>query len=412
MSGPISGTGISLITNCMTKNIRALAVFLVPGQFSRMEIHGQDAGPAWVKRSVACTAAKGDMIMLSIIAVMIGLFFATNIGGSGAAASMGIAYGSGAVKKGLALLLCSLAVFLGAWFGGGEVVKTIGSGIVPTSTFTVPIALIVLTSAALALFLANIFGIPLSTSEVAVGAVVGAGIVYQSVYVENLLWIMLFWLLTPLTAFLIAIAASYLIKSRLVRRLVSIPKAVPVLTLLVVLMGLFEAFSAGMNNVANAVGPLVGAGILSKNNGIFWGGLFVAIGVMLLGQRVLETNGKKITALKLEEGCVISGTGASIVTIASIFGIPVPLTQITTSSIIGIGFAKHGKSVLKKDIVIQLLTVWLVSPVLSMVLSYLFIQLVIEHNGYPVVAMTGVLISVFGVLSLIKRTKHVKEELF
>ncbi|MBL4953012.1 anion permease [Neobacillus sp. YIM B02564] len=350
--------------------------------------------------------------MLSIIAVMIGLFFATNIGGSGAAASMGIAYGSGAVKKGLALLLCSLAVFLGAWFGGGEVVKTIGSGIVPTSTFTVPIALIVLTSAALALFLANIFGIPLSTSEVAVGAVVGAGIVYQSVYVENLLWIMLFWLLTPLTAFLIAIAASYLIKSRLVRRLVSIPKAVPVLTLLVVLMGLFEAFSAGMNNVANAVGPLVGAGILSKNNGIFWGGLFVAIGVMLLGQRVLETNGKKITALKLEEGCVISGTGASIVTIASIFGIPVPLTQITTSSIIGIGFAKHGKSVLKKDIVIQLLTVWLVSPVLSMVLSYLFIQLVIEHNGYPVVAMTGVLISVFGVLSLIKRTKHVKEELF
>jgi sulfate permease len=89
--------------------------------------------------------------------------------------------------------------------------------------------------------------------------------------------------------------------------------------------------------------------------------------------------------------------------IASVFGIPVPLTQITTSSIIGIGFAKHGKAVLKKDIVKQLLAVWIVSPVLAMVLSYTFIQLVIEQNVYPIIAMMGVLISVFGVKFLMKR---------
>lgn len=350
--------------------------------------------------------------MLLILAIIIGLFFAMNIGGSGAAASMGIAYGSGVVKKGLALILCSIAVFLGAWLGGGEVVKTIGSGIVPSSTFTVPIALIVLASAALSLFLANIFGIPLSTSEVAVGAVVGAGIVYKSIYVGSLLWITLFWLLTPLMAFIIAIAASYFLKSPVLQRLILTRRAAPILSLLVVFMGLFEAFSAGMNNVANAMGPLVGAGILSEEYGVFWGGLFVSIGVLILGRRVLETNGKKITTLKLEEGCVISGTGASIVTVASMFGIPVPLTQITTSSIIGIGFAKHGKAVLKKDIVIQLLTVWLVSPFLSMVLSYTMIQMVIERNFYPIIAMAGVLISVFGVLFLMKRPKQPKEELF
>lgn len=343
--------------------------------------------------------------MLTIIAITIGLFFAINIGGSGAAASMGIAYGSGVVKKRLALVLCGIAVFLGAWLGGGEVVKTIGSGIVPSSTFTVPIALIVLASAALSLFLANIFGIPLSTSEVAVGAVVGAGIVYQSVFVSSLVWIMIFWLLTPFAAFIIAILASFLLKNKHLTRWMKAPKAVPFLSILVVFMGLFEAFSAGMNNVANAVGPLVGANILSTEKGILWGGIFVALGALILGHRVLETNGKKITTLKLEEGCVISGTGATIVTIASVFGIPVPLTQITTSSIIGIGFAKHGKSVLKKDIVVQLLTVWIVSPVLSMVLTYTLIQLIIEHNFYPIVAMVGVLISVFGVMSLMKRPK-------
>jgi sulfate permease len=331
------------------------------------------------------------------------LFFAVNIGASGAAASMGIAYGAGVVKKRLALILCAITVFLGAWLGGGEVVKTIGSGIVPNSTFTIEIALIVLAAAAMSLFLANLFGIPLSTSEVAVGAVVGVGIVYQSLFLEKLLWIMMFWLLAPLVAFFIAILASYLLKTKWIKTWIKMPKAVPILSVLVLIMGLFESFAAGMNNVANAVGPLVGAEIVSTGNGVLWGGLFVALGAVVLGHRVLETNGKKITTLKLEEGCIISGTGASIVTVASIFGIPIPLTQITTSSIIGMGFAQQGKAVLKKDVVVQLLTVWVVSPVLSMVLSYTLIQLLIESNIYPVIAMAGVLISVFGVLFLMKR---------
>ncbi|WP_436376708.1 anion permease [Cytobacillus sp. BC1816] len=342
--------------------------------------------------------------MLTIIAVTVGLFFAMNIGASGAAASMGIAYGSGVLKNRiLALVLCGLAVFFGAWLGGGEVVKTMGSGIVPKETFTVAIALIVIASAALSLFLANVFGIPLSTSEVTVGSVVGAGIVYQSVFAGKLIWIVMFWLITPFAAFLIAIAAAAFLKRNFIQNLIKKPKAAPILAILVIFMGVFEAFSAGMNNVANAVGPLVGAGIMSTGSGIFWGGLFVALGAILLGKNVLETNGKKITKIRLEEGCVISGTGAGIVTIASVFGIPVPLTQITTSSIIGIGFVKQGRSVFKKDIVVQLLVVWVVSPVLSMVLSYTLIQLLIEQNVYPVIAMAGVLISVFGVKFLMNQ---------
>lgn len=344
--------------------------------------------------------------MLTIIAIAIGLFFAMNIGASGAAASMGIPYGSGVVTKRVSLLLCSIAVFLGAWLGGGEVVKTIGSGIVPSDIFTVPIALIVIASSALSLFIANILGIPLSTSEVAVGSVVGAGMVYQSVFLGKLVWIMSFWLLTPVAAFMIGILASLLLRNKRLKSWMEAPKSIPVLSVLVMFMGIFEAFSAGMNNVANAVGPLVGANILSTENGILWGGLFVSIGVLLLGHRVLETNGKKITDIRLEEGCIISGTGAGIVTAASIFGIPVPLVQITTASIIGIGFAKHGKDVLKKSIVVQMLTVWIVSPVLSMILAYTFIQLLIEHNVYPIIAMAGALISVLGVWSLIKRKGH------
>jgi sulfate permease len=41
-----------------------------------------------------------------------------------------------------------------------------------------------------------------------------------------------------------------------------------------------------------------------------------------------------------------------------------------------------------------------------MVLSYTLIQMLIEHNFYPIVAMAGVLISVFGVSSLMKRSNQ------
>ncbi len=337
---------------------------------------------------------------MSISAILIGPFFALNIGASGAAASMGIAYGSGVVKRRMALLLCAFAVFLGAYFGGGEVVKTLGNGIIPSETFTIAISIIVLFSAALSLFLANILGIPLSTSEVVVGSIIGAGLVYQTIFLEKIAWIILFWFLTPFLAFLLAIIGQLVLKVKPFQGLLRTQVAVKILPLLLIVTGMFEAFSAGMNNVANAVGPLVGAGVMSIESGILLGGLFVAFGALFLGAKVLETNGKRITSIRLEDGCLISGTGASIVTIASIYGIPVPLTQITTSSIIGIGFVKEGLSVLKKQVVMQLFTVWIVSPLISMVLSYTLIQILIEHNFYPIVVVIGVLISVFGVVFL------------
>lgn len=125
--------------------------------------------------------------MTIIVAFIIAFFFAMNIGGSGAAASMGLAYGAGAIQnKRKALFLCGICVFLGAVIGGGEVVKTIGSGIVPQQVFTVKIVIIVLFAATFTLFIANVLGIPLSTSEVTVGSLVGVGIAFQSLYVTAL----------------------------------------------------------------------------------------------------------------------------------------------------------------------------------------------------------------------------------
>lgn len=343
-------------------------------------------------------------MILTYIAGIVALFLAMNIGASGAAASISIAYGSGAIatrKK--ALWLCGIAIFLGAVIGGSEVADTIGSGIIPQNLLTAKVVLIILSSAALSLFLANLLGIPLSTSEITVGSIVGVGIAQQALYVKNILVIAAFWVIVPVVAFTIAFLMGKLIaivnqKYPKLRE----QKVQKILAVFVVIVGFFEAFSAGMNNVANAIGPLVGAQLISMNTGTLLGGFFIAIGAILLGGNVLQTNAKKITRFSLLEGGTISGTGALLVITASIFGLPVPLTQVTSTAIMGIGAAKKGKNTVNKQVISKIVKVWVVSPIVSLVISYSLIKLFIETDIYTIVVLLSVCVATFGILSLVK----------
>ncbi|WP_152655426.1 inorganic phosphate transporter [Oceanobacillus sp. CFH 90083] len=345
--------------------------------------------------------------MLVAVAFIIALFFAMNIGASGTAASMGPAYGSGAItKKRMAMLLVSIFALLGA-LSGGEVVRTIGKGIIPEGVLDVEIVIIVLASACLTLFIANLLGIPLSTSEVVVGAIVGAGIAYQALLFDQLLIIVAFWMITPFTAFLIGLVLGKWIRYAENRwtELTAPGKWRRPLAFLLVAAGCMEAYAAGMNNVANAVGPLVGVGLLDVTTAVLLGGIFVSLGAVLLGGRVLETNGKKITQLSLLQGSAVSLTGGSLVITASIFGLPVPLTQITTSAIVGIGTADKGFQMWQQRIVKQIIKVWIVSPVTSLILSYGLILLFKTTDYYTLFVIIAVFIATAGVYSLYLSTR-------
>jgi sulfate permease len=348
--------------------------------------------------------------MLTYFAIGVALFFAMNIGASGAAATMGAAYGGGAVKKQMALLIAAVGVFLGAVIGGGEVVKTIGGGIIPSGILNVEIVLIILFSATFTLFFSNLIGVPLSTSEVTVGSIVGVGIAKQQIFVGKLLYIVSFWILVPVIAFLLAYILGKWIQ-RAERRWPELKgkgKWGKWLAGLLILTGFLEAFSAGMNNVANAVGPLVGAGLMQEWDGILYGGLFVALGALLLGGRVLDTNGKKITKLSLLQGSAVSTTGGTLVVVASLFGIPVPLTQATTSAILGVGTAKNGFSLWQKDVIKQIFKVWIVSPVASLVVSYSLINAILEPDPYSIIIILSVFIATFGMVSLYQTIRKEK----
>jgi len=342
---------------------------------------------------------------LTSIALMIAVFFAMNIGASGTAASMGAAYGSGAIRsRPLAMWLVAAGALLGAGIGGGEVVKTIGGGIIPSALLGVETVVIILSSAALTLFAANLLGIPLSTSEVTVGSIVGVGIAYQSVYLKNLLVIVSFWAIVPVAAF----AGAFLLGKAIAfadKRWPALKgngRWEPWLKGLLVVTGVYEAFSAGMNNVANAVGPLVGAGMVPAASGIWLGGIAVALGCVTLGSKVLETNGKKITTLSLLQGSAVSATGGTLVITASLFGIPVPLTQATTCAILGVGTADNGFRLWQKVIIKQIIMVWIVSPVSSLVVSFGLVNLVLRPDVYVLTVIVSVFVTTMGALRLMR----------
>ena len=65
------------------------------------------------------------------------------------------------------------AINIGVSFSGGNVTETIESDILPSSNITIKVVIIILTSATFSLFIANYIGIPLLTSEVTVGTIIG-----------------------------------------------------------------------------------------------------------------------------------------------------------------------------------------------------------------------------------------------
>lgn len=331
----------------------------------------------------------GVILLLNALAISFACFFAMNIGASGTASSMGAAYGGGAIRSRLkAVVLVGIVAVLGATLGGEEVTKTISERIIPQHIVTEVIAVIIIASATSVLYLSNRMGIPLSTSEVTVGSLVGVGLVFQQLYIWNVLSIVFIWFALPIVAFWLAKCLDLLYRRfemRVWKERKNGPLYHRMLILFLILFGCYEAFAAGMNNVANAIGPLISSGMLPLNQGVWLGAIFMGFGAVCLGGPVLETNGKRITQLSLCQGSIVSFSSGTLVIVASIFGIPVPLTQATTMSIIGVGSNVKQVPVWRNPVVKRILFVWFASPVLSMMVSYSLVQLIVFRSPLPFV---------------------------
>ena len=314
-----------------------------------------------------------SLTVLTIAAFAVAIFMGINIGGNNAAASMGAAYGARARTKRQAVILIAFFSLLGAIFSGGEVIKTLGNGIVPGDSITANAAIIAIAAAGLSMFFANMIRVPISTSQAAVGAVGGVGLYVGILNADVLITIAAWWVITPLLAFILAYITGKYLHPLILIWLVDHESEVQIrhiINIMLTISGCYVAYSAGANNAANAVGPLVGAGVMTTGTGALLGGLSIGLGAMVLGSRVLETVGKGITELCVVRAVFVEFVAAILVHTASIMGIPVSLGEIVTASIIGIGCANQGLIATKNDTVRRIIVMWFVSPILAGTLTF------------------------------------------
>lgn len=147
------------------------------------------------------------------LAAAFGLFMAWGIGANDVANAMATSVGSKALTIRQAIVVAAVFEFLGAVLAGGEVTSTIRQGIVDVNHFTENAELLVygmlasLLAAGTWLLIASRKGWPVSTTHSIVGAIVGfaaVGIGIEAVHWSKVGTIVISWVVSPLTAGIIA----------------------------------------------------------------------------------------------------------------------------------------------------------------------------------------------------------------
>jgi len=321
-----------------------------------------------------------------IIAVVLSVFLALNIGANNAAASMATSYGAGVRTKRQAVILIAIFALLGAIIAGAPVVNTMGKGIVPSDVLAnnAGLILIVLIIAIVFISWANIAKIPIATTHAIVCAIAGIGLYANSLNTDKLFNIIIWWVAGPIVAFLINYLIARFFYFKIIHYLATNfaeNRVNALLTIFITFTGIFIAFSGGANNAANAIGPLVGLGIFTSTKGAIIAGVAMGVGAILLGGRVLETIGKEITEICIIRAISVEFTGASIILAASLYGIPVSIAEIITSGIIGFSCAQHGFGVTAKNKhVMRIAFFWFVIPFVAIGLSYVLTSLYFSYG--------------------------------
>lgn len=314
--------------------------------------------------------------------ILIGLvvFFAVNMGASGIAPAFAAAFGAKLIRRNRAIILFSIFVILGALALGRNVSFTLGKNLLPQEFLSFNTALVIITAAALSLFLANILKIPQSTSQVTVGAITGAGLYFKHLYFKVLLMkIIPMWIILPLAAYIFTFLLYRVIypprhdNLYIYEKLFAHDKKIKITGILV---SCYVAFAIGSNNVANAVGPLFGAGIVSIIPGLIMVAPIFGIGAGLMGKGNLDTAGKEVVPLGILSSTIVSFVTASLLIVASSLGIPQSLVQLNLCSIFAISSLKNGhKYTIDSHIARKTFIVWAVTPLLSVAIAYLLLKL-------------------------------------
>ena len=324
-----------------------------------------------------------------------GLFLGWSLGANDSSNIFGTAVGTKMLRFSVAATIAAVFITLGSVISGqntAETLNTLGS------VDTLPAAFSVSLSSALAVFLMLKSGISVSISQAIVGGIIG-----WNLYTENptdvaaLTKICSSWVICPIISGVIAVCLYIGIKKLMHHSKMHILWQDWIVRIGMILTTALGGYALGANNMANVVGVFIDSCIFTPIKlGNFYtlsgvrvlfllGGIAASVGVFTYSKKVIKNVGKNLLAFSPMVAWIIILSQSLVLIMFSssrfaaflsslhlppLPAVPVSSTQAVLGAIVGIGLAKGGKGI-KWSLVLKLMSGWITSPLIALVLSYI-----------------------------------------
>jgi len=344
-----------------------------------------------------------------------GLFLGWSLGANDASNVFGTAVASRMVRFRTAAILCSGFILLGAVVSGAGAAHGLGAlGAVNTLAGSFVVAL----AAAATVYFMVKAGLPVSTTQAIVGAIVGWNLFSGSVTDLTVLTkILSTWVACPLLGAVTA-ALLYKLVGTLVRwRRIHLLRLDAYTRLGLIVAGAIGSYALGANNMGNVMGVFVsaspfqeievgGIGTVTSTQQLFLlGALAVAVGVFTYSKRVMLTVGQNIMPLTPLAAWVVVVAHTLVLLVFSSAAlehallagglpaiplVPVSSTQAVVGAVVGIGLLHGAKGVrqIRWRVLFDIALGWIATPIAAGVLSFIalfVVQNVFEQRVYRTV---------------------------
>jgi inorganic phosphate transporter, PiT family len=295
-----------------------------------------------------------------MLALLGGIFLGWSLGANDAANAFGSAVSSRMVKFRTAAILASVFVLLGALLEGRAGIETLQG----LTGLTLETAVVASIAAALTVTVMTLSGLPVSSSQAVVGAILGIGFLNQQLNVAGLGKVVACWFGTPIGGLLISIILYRILADLYNRSPVDLFDSDILLRITLILAGSYAAYALGANNVANVTAVFVGAGHLTFFSATLLGGLSIALGILTFSRGVMQTVGEKLVRLDPFSALIVVLAEAITVHFYTFLGVPVSTSQALIGAVLGVGIVK-GISTVSKRTLLNILVGWFLTPVIA-----------------------------------------------
>ncbi len=305
-----------------------------------------------------------DQILI-IILIALALIFDFLNGFHDSANVVATMISSRAMTPTAALIIATVANFIGPFVFGVAVAKTIGQDVASPDSITIAVVLAALLSASIWNLLTWFFGIPSSSSHALIGGIVGAVMVgtgFQSLKMEGLGLVAVALFLSPVLGYVLGQIVMR-ISMWAVRN--ATPKANLFFKYAQIPTAFTLALSHGTNDAQKTMGIItLGLVVLGYQDhfAVPWWVILasataIGIGTASGGWRIIHTLGGKFYRIRPIHSFASQLSSMVVILTASLFGGPVSTTHVVSSSILGVGAAQR-RSQVRWGVMGDILVAW------------------------------------------------------